>query len=123
MMLDAKIKQLKREGRQDVKHKPAITLPDLQKLKVHPVLSPSTPLGLLQNTWFHTTLHWCRRGREGQRLLTRDSFKFLVEENNHQKIILAVSANRKVLRNVLVCTRPATTLMMPIMPYPTTFPS
>ncbi|CAB4021570.1 Hypothetical predicted protein [Paramuricea clavata] len=38
MILDAKIKNLKQLGKQNTKHKPAITTPDLQKLRVHPVL-------------------------------------------------------------------------------------
>ena len=82
MMLNAKIKDLKQQGKQNVEHKPDISTQDLQKLKYHPVLSPTTPLGLLRNVWFHTTLYWCRRGREGQRNLTSSSFKFLKDENN-----------------------------------------
>ena len=84
MILDAKIKNLKQLGKQNTKHKPAITTPDLQKLRVHPVISASTPLGLLRNVWFHTTLYWCRRGREGQRNLTPSSFTFAVDENSRQ---------------------------------------
>ena len=68
MMLNAKIKDLKQQGKQNVQHKPDISTQDLQKLKYHPVLSPSTPLGLLRNVWFHTTLYWCRRGREGKEI-------------------------------------------------------
>ena len=45
--------------------------------KADPGLSPSTPLGLLRNVWFHTTLYWCRKGREGQRRLTASSFTFM----------------------------------------------
>ena len=82
MMLNAKIKDLKQQGKQNVEHKPDISTQDLQKLKYHPVLSPSTPLGLLRNVWLHTTLYWCRRGHEGQRNLTSSSFKFLKDENN-----------------------------------------
>ena len=82
MMLNAKIRDLKQHGKQNIQHKPAISEPDLQKLKVHPVLSSSTPLGLLRNVWFHTTLYWCRRGREGQRRLTASSFTFMHDENN-----------------------------------------
>ena len=81
-MLNAKIKDLKQQGKQNVEHKPDISTQDLQKLKYHPVLSPSTSLGLLRNVWFHTTLYWCRRGRECQRNLTSSSFKFLKDQNN-----------------------------------------
>ena len=82
MILDAKIKNLKQLGKQNIKHKPAITTTDLKKLRVHLVISPTTPLGLLRNVWFHTSLYWCRRGREGQRNLTPSSFTFAVDENS-----------------------------------------
>ena len=75
-MLDAKIKQLKRDNQQSTVHKPAIESEDLQKLKTSSVLLPNTPLSLMRNVWFHTTLFWCRRGREGQRSLTKNSFVF-----------------------------------------------
>ena len=75
-MLDAKIKILKKEGKENITHKPAIAPEDLTKLKTSSVFLPSTPLGLLRNVWFHTTLYWCRRGREGQRSLTPQSFSF-----------------------------------------------
>ena len=38
-------------------------------------------LGLLYNVWFHVTLYFCRRGRVGQRNLTKTSFLFLQDEN------------------------------------------
>ena len=53
------------------------------------MLSPSTPLGLLRNVWYHTTLFWCRSGREGQRRLTSESFKFLFDENNRPYATMA----------------------------------
>ena len=59
--LDAKIKQLKQDGKENTKHKPAIELEDLKKLKESDVLNPLTPLGLVRNVWFKTTLFWCRQ--------------------------------------------------------------
>jgi hypothetical protein len=82
MMFNAKIRELKQQGKRQVQDNPAISGPDLQKLKVHPVLSPSTSPGLLRNVWFHTTLYWCRRGRKSQKRLTPSSFSFLKDENN-----------------------------------------
>jgi len=81
-MLDAKLKQLKQWGKESVKHKPVIEAEDLKKLKSSNALSCCTPLGLLRNIWFHITIYWCRRGREGQRGLTKSSFQFLTDENN-----------------------------------------
>ena len=88
MILDAKIKNLKQLGQQNTKHKPAITTTDLKKPRVHPVISPTTPRGLLRNVWFHTTLYWCRRGREGQRNLTPSSFTFAVDENSRAYVTM-----------------------------------
>ena len=39
MILDAKIKNLKQLGKQNIRHEPAITTTDLKKLRVHPVIS------------------------------------------------------------------------------------
>ncbi|KAK3726562.1 hypothetical protein QZH41_001959 [Actinostola sp. cb2023] len=77
-MLTAKLKQ---KGEQNTKHKPAIEREDLRRLKESNAMSPLTPLGLLTNVWFHVTFYFCRRGREGQRNLTKSSFKFLEDEN------------------------------------------
>ena len=76
LMLDAQIKNLKRSGKENVSHEPAIEEEDLQKMKSSEVLSLSSPLSLLRNVWFHVVLFFCRRGLEGQRLLTTNSFKF-----------------------------------------------
>jgi hypothetical protein len=48
-MLDAQIKNLKRSGKENVSHKPAIEEEDLQKLKLREVLSLSSPLSWLRN--------------------------------------------------------------------------
>ena len=74
--LDANTKMLKKEGKENITHKPAIAPADLTKSKTSSVFLPSIPLGLLRNVWFHTTFYWCRRGREGQRSLTPQSFSF-----------------------------------------------
>ena len=75
-MLDAKIKQLKKDGLQNTTHKPAIEQEDLEKLKNGEILSLTQPLSLLRNVWFHISLYWCRRGFEGQRRLKKSSFVF-----------------------------------------------
>ncbi|XP_078351362.1 uncharacterized protein LOC144636089 [Oculina patagonica] len=75
-MLDAKIKELKKEGQQNTTHKPAIEKEDLRKLKTSEVFLLTKPLSLLRNVWFHVSLFWCRRGFEGQRSLKKTSFAF-----------------------------------------------
>ncbi|CAB4038849.1 Hypothetical predicted protein [Paramuricea clavata] len=76
VVLNAKLKSLKQGGKENVQHKPPLEPEDLQKLKTSGVFDCSSPLGLLRNVWFSTVLFWCRRGREGQRNLTRESFVF-----------------------------------------------
>lgn len=78
-MLDAKIKQLKKEGLQNTSHKPAIELEDLEKLKNSEILSLTQPWFLLGNVWFHISLFWCCRSFKGQRSLKRSSFTFEVD--------------------------------------------
>ena len=75
-MLNAQIISLKRQGKENVKHKPAIENEDLAKLKASQAIAVISPLSLLRNVWFHVVLFFCRRGRERQRELKRSSFTF-----------------------------------------------
>lgn len=75
-MLNATLKSLRKRGKENIKHKNPIEIADLRALKESRVLSTDNPLGLLRNVWFHVTMYWCRRGREGQRELRPDSFRF-----------------------------------------------
>ena len=119
LMLDAQIKSLKRSGKENVLHKPAIEEEDLQKLKSSEVFSLSQPLSLLRNVWFHVVLFFCRRGREGQRSLTTKSFKFEIDaagrryatmshdeiSKNHPGRLNDVESTEKEAR-MYICTRP-----------------
>ena len=82
-MLNSKIKVQTKDSKENIKHKPAIPPGDLQKLSASGVIHGGTPLGLLRNVWYNTSLYWYRRGREGQRELRADSFVFEVDENCH----------------------------------------
>jgi len=87
-MLDAKLKNMKQPGEESIKHKPCIEN-DLRRLKESAVMNPSTRQGLLNNVWFHTTLYFCRRGREGQRNLKKSSFVFLQDDNGKRYATMA----------------------------------
>ena len=80
---------MKQQVEESVKHKPCIENEDLRRLKESAVMSPSTPQGLLNNVWFHITLYFCRRGREGQRILKKSSFVFLQDENGKRFATMA----------------------------------
>lgn len=88
-MLNATVVSLKRQGKENVKHKPAIENEDLLRLKSSQVLALSSPLSLLHNVWFHIVLFFCRRGREGQRTLKTTSFKFEVDPTGHNFATMA----------------------------------
>lgn len=78
-MLNAQIVHLKRQGKENVRHKPVIEDEDLKNLKTSQAIELTSPLTFLQNVRFHVVLFFCRRGREGQRELKRSSFKFEVD--------------------------------------------
>lgn len=83
-LLQSQIKLNKRENKENTKHKPAIPTADLQKLKASQAIRGDNPWGLLRNVWLHITLYWCRRGREGQRELSKHSFQFLRDDTGEE---------------------------------------
>ena len=88
-MLDAKIKNLTQRGKENIQHKPLIAIQDVKKLKMSTSLSPSCTLGLPRNVYFHVSICWCQRGREGQRSLTPSSFNFEIDEDTQRYVTMA----------------------------------
>ena len=88
-MLNAQVVNLKRQGKENVKHKPTIENEDLVRLKSSQVLALSNPLALLRNVWFHVVPFFCKRGREGQRQLKPTSFKFEVDPTGRKYVTMA----------------------------------
>ena len=101
-ILECKLKSNRREGKENVNHKPVIQKEDMKKLKSSQFLSFNDPASLLLQVWFIVTLFWCLgRGCESQRQLRRDSFRFMrdaegkeyaemvhsVQTKNHQGLI------------------------------------
>ena len=87
-ILDAKLRINRRAGKENIQHKPVIVPSDLAKIRASPFLSMTTPAGLLRRTWFYVSLYWCRRGREGQRDLRRDSFKFTRDASGREYAVM-----------------------------------
>lgn len=96
-MLDAKIKQLEKEGMQNTIHKPPIDKEDLAKLKTSKVFSLTKSLSLLRNVWFHVSLSWCRRGFEGQRNLKKMSFTFGTDATGCQFVTMIHDETTKII--------------------------
>ncbi|PFX17534.1 hypothetical protein AWC38_SpisGene18136 [Stylophora pistillata] len=82
----SQIKLNKCESKENTKHKPPIPVADLQKLKSSNTIWGDNRWGLQRNFWLHIPLYWCRRGREGLRQLTKQSFQFLLDDNGREYV-------------------------------------
>ncbi|KXJ09607.1 hypothetical protein AC249_AIPGENE9445 [Exaiptasia diaphana] len=67
-MHDAKLRINRREGKENVQHKPIIEPTDLKKIQESNFMSMDNPQGLLRKVWFYVSLYWCQRGRERQQV-------------------------------------------------------
>ena len=64
-MLNVQI-SLKRQGKENVKHKPVIEKEDLAKLIASRAIAVTNPLSLLWNVWFHVVLFFIREEEKGK---------------------------------------------------------
>ena len=85
-MLDAQLINLRRNGKENVTHKPAIEEGHLKQLQTSGVFSLSSPLSLLRNVWYHIGLFFFS---EGQRALTTNSFKFATDAARRKFVTMA----------------------------------
>ena len=88
-MLDAKLVQLKKLGKENSQHKPMLEDEDMEKLKSSDALSLSNPMSLLRNVWFHIVLYFCKQGHEGQRELQKSSFKLEIDASGRNYVTMA----------------------------------
>ena len=82
-------------ARKKVQHKSVIVPSDLAKITASPFLSVTNPARLLRRMWFYVSLYWCRRGREGQQDLCRDSFKFTKDANGREYAVMTHEESTK----------------------------
>ena len=82
------LRKMKAEGRDVTQHKEPITEGDMKKIYESDALSTKTPMGLVRKVYFEISLHFGRRGREGLRSLTKDSFVFKTDDEGKEYVTL-----------------------------------
>ena len=89
------LRKMKVAGLDVTKHKDALTSADMKKLYESGVLTTQTPLGLLRKVYMEVSLHFARRGMEGLRQLTKESFMFLKDAENKEYVTMAYNEIEK----------------------------
>ena len=85
-MFEAKAKLFTKENNAKPKHKPSIQSGDMQKLNRYFMEGQNTDSvwkdaeKLVEFIWFSLCFHFARRGREGWRELTRQSFELKTDD-------------------------------------------
>ena len=68
------MRTLRQAGLDQSRHKDAVTENDMRKMYSCGVLGIDNPVSLQHKVYVEVALHFCRRGREGLRELTKNSF-------------------------------------------------
>jgi hypothetical protein len=122
----AVLKELRRQGLDTTKHKAVIEHNDIEKMYKSGTLSNTNPRALQRKVFFELSLHFARRGREGLRSLTKDTFVIKVDatgnkyitqsynekEKNHQGI-----SNRETEKNASMYAQPKDPERCPVKSY------
>jgi hypothetical protein len=87
-VFDGKIVGLKKSGKDQTQHKAAIEREDMEKFYASGVLSNDNPVSLQRKIFLEIALHFGRRGREGWRSLTVDSFKVCKDSTGREYVTL-----------------------------------
>ena len=83
-----KLKQMRHEGRDITKHKSAINPDDITKMYSSGTLNNDNPTNLQMKVFFEISLHFGRRGREGWRQLTKQSFALKVDPSGREYLTI-----------------------------------
>ena len=94
--LNAKLKKkIKKSGTSKVKHHASIQPENIQKCYESGVFAGDSPISLLRVNWFNINLYFCRRGRENQRRLTKNSFVFKKDASEVEYVEMAEQEKTK----------------------------
>ena len=89
------MRALRQEGLDKAKHKDSISTTDMAKLYSSGVLSDSDPESLQYKVYVEVALHFCRRGREGLRELSKSSFCEKTDRNGKSYVTLTYNELEK----------------------------
>ena len=89
------IRTLRQAGLDRSRHKDAVTENDMRKMYSSGVLSIDNPVSLQHKVYVEVALHFCRRGREGLRELTKNSFCEKVDSDGRSYITLGFNELEK----------------------------
>ena len=67
----------------------------MRKMFQSNALSSTNPTSLLNLVWFSITFHFCRRGQEGLRNLTKDAYKFSKDANGREFVTMQFNESTK----------------------------
>jgi hypothetical protein len=92
---EGKIKEMKKNGKVKTQHKPAIDQTDMMKFYTSGVLANNNPKSLQRKVFFEVSLHFGRRGREGWRCMTRNSFSIKKDPQGLEYVTMAYEEHDK----------------------------
>jgi hypothetical protein len=89
--------KLKKSGLGSTDHHPTICEEDMAKLYGgnHHAFDVNTPVVLQQKVWFEIVYYLCRRGRENQRAMSKDTFQVGVDASGRKFVYQAVDESDK----------------------------
>lgn len=89
------MKEIKVEGKGEVRNKPPIEPADLRKLYHSMYLDPSTPAGLGNKVQFDIRFYFCRRAMEGMEKLTKNHFQVVTDATGAKSVIQVLGEQTK----------------------------
>ena len=89
------MRTLRQAGLDRSRHKDAVTENDMRKMYSSGVLGIDNPVSLQHKVYVEVALHFCRRGREGLRELTKNSFCEKVDSDGRSYITLGFNELEK----------------------------